>query len=297
MPQDPFPALTRFAAPARARPELWRVLATLVVGGIAFGILMQSSLLVLHLLTGPFWSAAILRAMEGGRTEIGVIGILASFIPLAFGLALAIRVLHDRSWISLFGPARLTRHTLFRVGGGVLAVQAVLLPIQALSPQVGSHLSLGQQLPWLMPALIGILVQSATEEALFRGYLLQQMAVQSRSRLAWMVAPSVLFALLHIDPTDDLPQMLWTGSTAMLFGLAAADITARTGTLGPAIGMHMASNISGLLLVGLYGRMDGLALFNLVLNPMRPWDGLPYMAIDLLGIVVAWLVARLILRV
>ena len=38
------------------------------------------------------------------------------------------------------------------------------------------------------------------EEALFRGYLLQQLAVRNPSPLIWMVLPALVFAALHIDP-------------------------------------------------------------------------------------------------
>lgn len=295
--QPRYARLDSFAAPARPRDQLWRVLAALALMGLAFVILTQSVLSVIEGVMGPFWSGAVALAMQGGRSPLGVIATLLGFVPLAFALALALRLLHDRPFASLFGPAGLTRRTALWVGGAALAMNLVLLPIQALSPEVGRHLTLAAQVPWALPALAGILVQAGTEEALFRGYLMQQCAVKSQSPLVWMGLPSAMFALLHLDPTAGQAEMVWSCGTAFLFGLAASDLTARTGTLGPAIGLHVAANVSGLLLVGLYGRMDGLALWNLVLNPMQPWAALPYIAIDMLGILVSWLLARLVLRV
>ena len=293
--------LAAYIAPARARGALWRIGATLAMMILGFIILTQAALTLVNALAnavvGPFWAEAIWRTMEGGRSALGVIAVLAGFLPLAIGLALAVRVLHDRRWTTLLGPAKLTWRSMLWVGGGLVLLQAVLMPIQIAAPEAGRHLTFAQQLPWLVPALLGILIQASTEEALFRGYLLQQLAVRTLSPLVWMGLPALLFAALHLDPSAGAADMIWSGGAAFMFSLAAADLTARSGTLGPAIGLHAASNIGGILMVGMYGKMDGLAAWNLVLGPSQPWASLPYMAVDAVGLLVSWLLARLILRV
>jgi membrane protease YdiL (CAAX protease family) len=293
--------LAAFVAPARAKAELWRIGAALALMILAFIILTQMAQALLATVStalfGPMWTEAIGYLIFATRSPVAVIAVLAGFLPLALGLALALRALHDRSWTTLLGPGRLTWQSLVWVGGTLLALQLVILPVQVAAPEVGRHLTLGQQIPWLVPAVVLIVLQSATEEALFRGYLVQQLAVRSAAPLIWMGVPALLFAALHLDPRAGAADMLWTGSAALLFAVVATDLTARTGSLGPAIGLHAASNIGGLLLLGLYGKMDGLALWNLVLDPMRPWSALPFMAVDLAAIVVSWLLARLILRV
>lgn len=286
-----------FLAPARTRAEPWRIVATLGVTLIAAVLMGQVLADLIRTLIGPFWSVAVLRGLEEGRSPLGVVAVLASFAPLTLAFALALRLFHDRGWTTLLGPLPLTRATLFWVAGAMILLQLVLAPLQTASPDVGRHLTFARQWPWILPALAGIVLQSGTEEAVFRGYLLQQLAARYPSPWAWAVLPSVLFAAWHLDPGTGTLGLIWSAAAAFAFGLAAADITARTGTLGPAIGMHVAMNVGGLLILGLYGRMDGLAGWNLVLNPMQPWAGLPYMAIDLMGILVAWLLTRLILRV
>lgn len=301
----PFPPayapLAAFVAPARAKSEVWRIgvaLALMILGFIILTQMAQALLVTLsNLLFGQMWTEAISYLIFATRSPVAVIAVLAGFLPLAVGLALAVRAMHDRSWTTLFGPGRLTRQSLVWVGGVLLVLQLLFLPLQIASPDVGRHLTLGEQLPWLVPAVLLILLQTATEEALFRGYLVQQLAARSAAPLIWMGVPALVFAALHLDPRAGAADMLWTGSAALLFALVATDLTARTGSLGPAIGLHAASNIGGLLLVGLYGKMDGLALWNLVLDPSKPWAALPFMAVDLAAIVVAWLLARLILRV
>jgi hypothetical protein len=294
LPPVPPPA---FLAPARPRTEPWRIAATLGVTIFAAVLMGQVLFDIVRLVIGPFWSLAVLRGLEGGRTPLGVLAALAEFLPVALAFALALRLFHDRGWTTLLGPLPLTRATLLWVAGALILLQLVLAPLQTASPDVGRHLTFDRQWPWILPALALILLQSGTEEAIFRGYLLQQLAARYPSPWVWSVLPSALFAAWHIDPGTGTMGLIWSAGTAFAFGLATADITARTGTLGPAIGMHAALNAGGLLILGLYGRMDGLAGWNLVLNPMRPWAGLPYMAIDLMGVLVAWLATRLILRV
>ena len=142
-----------------------------------------------------------------------------------------------------------------------------------------------------------MLIQTGTEELLFRGYLQQQLAARFPAAWVWMGVPSLAFGMLHFS-TEQYGASAWfVVIWAVCFGLAAADLTARTGNLGAAIGMHFANNAATLLLVGLYGRMDGLALYNAVVDLSQPFAQLPYLAIDSVTLLVSWLAARLILRV
>ena len=90
--------LAAFIAPARARAELWRIGAALAMTVLGFIILTQTALTLLtavaNAVVGPFWAEAVWRSMEGGRSALGVVAVLASFVPLAIALALAVRVLH-----------------------------------------------------------------------------------------------------------------------------------------------------------------------------------------------------------
>ncbi|MFC3118697.1 type II CAAX prenyl endopeptidase Rce1 family protein [Jhaorihella thermophila] len=64
----------------------------------------------------------------------------------------------------------------------------------------------------------------------------------------WAVVPSVLFAAGHYVPAEAGPNAPLVAAWAGLFGLLMADLTARAGTLGPAIAVHMFNNITSLLL-------------------------------------------------
>ena len=53
----------------------------------------------------------------------------------------------------------------------------------------------------------------------------------------------------------------WTAA----FGLVAADLTERTGSLGAAMGFHFANNLLALFIVSIKGTLTGLALY------VTPW--------------------------
>jgi membrane protease YdiL (CAAX protease family) len=126
-----------------------------------------------------------------------------------------------------------------------------------LSPPVGN---LGwpdwaRWLPWALPL---ILVQVTAEEVLFRGYLQQQLAARFAARWVFMLVPSALFAALHWNPMAGSAAWLVIFTT-FVFALIAADLTARTGSLGPAIALHFVNNVWGMLVISIQGGITGLA--------------------------------------
>jgi hypothetical protein len=86
--------------------------------------------------------------------------------------------------------------------------------------------------------------------------------------------------------------VFWAGC----FGLVAADLTARTGNLGAAVALHFTNNISAVLMVGLAGNLGGLTLYQIHLPSGDASKTLLYLALDCLGLLVSWLLARLVLR-
>ena len=82
----------------------------------------------------------------------------------------------------------------------------------------------------------------------------------------------------------------------MGFGILMADLTARAGTLGPAIAVHFVNNIVALLILGSPSGLYGLALYLLPyelsdVTALRPW-----LLVDCATTLVLWLVARLAIR-
>ena len=299
MPSFPprYAMLQHFVAPARDRPEVWRTLAGLVIAVLFyFGALK----LIVHGMVawlGPLRAGFAWDAMASGSSPPGLIALLFSYLSLTAGVALGLALMMNRGIGGLIGPPGAALRSFLWVALPMLALSVVLLPLSVMSPNVGRHLGFWQQLPWLPAALAGLLIQTGTEELLFRGYLQQQLAARYASPLIWMAVPALAFGALHYAPEQYGASAWFVVVWAVLFGLATADLTARTGNLGAAVGLHFANNAATLLLVGLYGNLDGLALFNAVVDPREPWAQLPYLAIDTMGLLVGWLMARVILRV
>ncbi len=261
-------------------------------------------LIVAFILPGPAKTAYI----EG----VSAFGTLAQFSTFAVAGYLFLRLLrrvHGRGFWSLIGPADRAGADLKRTA---MAVGLLLLAIELLPPWVvlSDLAEVRGLLRWvaLMPlAFAAILLQVGTEELYFRGYLQQQLACLSPSPVVWMGIPSLFFGLSHyfngIGPADSILYVVW----ATLLGLACADLTARTGTLGAAIGLHLANNAFALLLVGIQGRpSSGLALFlypdfdsteyDYSLQALLAPGGILQLLTSIAMVLVMWLAARIAIR-
>jgi len=278
----PAAAFAAFVAPAAARPALWRTLA---------GALLAAALWL-------FTVGAVLpfAARAGGvATQVGVLLYLVSFAGLAAGIALVARLLQARSPRTLLGPGGF-RARAFGLGVAVIAAAAVPTGLAlALVAPPERQTSLAEWAAWLPLALPAILVQSAAEELAFRGYLMQSLAARFRSPLVWWLLPAALFGALHWNPGALGPNAPLGVLASTLIGLALADVTARTGNLSAAIGLHFANNTMAMLVVALPSPVSGLALF---VSPVDAGDvGLVrlLLAADLASILLAWGLWRVIL--
>ncbi|WP_375174390.1 CPBP family intramembrane glutamic endopeptidase [Pseudooceanicola sp.] len=231
---------------------------------------------------------------------------LFAFLLLAAVVVLVVRLVHRRGLASLLGDRRrLWRDGLRGTLGGVALFAALEFVMPWWDHGAATRQSLAtwaQILPW---ALLALLVQTTAEEIFYRGYLQQQIAARFASPLVWMTVPNMAFAAVHWFNgeafADSVQYVLW----AFAFGLAASDLTARTGSLGAAIGFHLANNIFAFLIVGEAERMDsGLALFLLpslpeglldVPAPPGPILSLAFGS-DLLILALAWLAVRVAIR-
>jgi len=286
--------LARFVAPARARPAVWRLLLGLAIvvaaQALAFGALVGG----MSVLAGPEAAGTWLAKLAVASTPATMLTVLALFAPPLLGVVVAARLLHRRGLRSLLGP-RVLRDAV-RGAGVTLAVFA---PLVALAWGLGAtrpNLPPGIWAALLPLTILGVALQTLTEEALFRAYILQQLAVRFRSPLVWAGLPAIAFGLLHLDPAG-MGAAAWPmAAMAALFGLVAADLTARSGGLGLAWGVHLANNLVGLSLMATPGGLTGLALR--VTTQSRadlaetPWLVLP----GALPFLVAWAILRRSLR-
>ncbi|MCC5970382.1 MAG: CPBP family intramembrane metalloprotease [Pararhodobacter sp.] len=291
------PPFVAFIAPARAYPQIWRLLLGMtLIAGVYF--------LWMALLGGLLWLASGLEGLDVRLYTIGrgsdpwsLLLLLTTFIGMAFGAWAAARLLHRRGLRSLVGrPSVVLRDfvlgvvVMLIVGGGL---GLMFLPF---TPALEPATPLAVWLTFLPLALLGIAVQTGAEEMVFRGYLQQQLAARFTSPLVWMVLPSILFGMAHFAPAE-MGESAWLVVAATgVFGLIAADLTARTGALGLAWGLHFANNCLAILLVSAMGGLDGLALFKLPEGAAHAEVLRPLLLADIALMGVVWAACRLWLR-
>lgn len=247
--------LTEFCAAAKPTCEIWRTLLGIVLifcSLIAMTVLMRlgASTLMFGL---PQSDASQLlgRALhETARpsSTLSLMLFIATFACYWPVLWVVVRVLHRRPGRTLWGPTGRINWKHYRIGLACsLAVGAL-----AWMPWLGQidmrEVGLRRISDWLPLAAIGLpllFVQTAAEELMFRGYLLQQFGARSWSIIGWSVIPSVMFAALH--PGDGQPLGLnWL---SLVSGLVLAAVTSRTANLGGSAGLHMGHNTVNFLLI------------------------------------------------
>lgn len=283
---------------ARTRAELWRMPVVFGVATVITLIGNQLVWLIISQIVDARTSAALIDGLGALTSPEAMLFLLYGFGILWAAQLGAIALVHRRGFGSLIGEPNLVRRQSAYVGAAFVLLSIViwLLPPYDLGAGNAPSLDLSVWLSFLIPAMVGVLIQSSAEEVFFRGYLQQQLAARLRAPWIWMGIPSVLFGLAHYAPDtyggNTWLVVIWAG----VFGLALADITARAGSLGPAIVLHFLSNCAALLIVSPQGEMSGLALYHYgfaiddeaALRALMPFEFL----ITLL----VWLVARLALR-
>ena len=253
-------AFSRFILPAERAPQAWKLLLGIVLILVIYALGIAQLVFGAVLITGT--SADVFMSMiQVPKTPGTTYFVLATFIPLLIGIFTAAAVIHGRGPMSLIcPPGKTLRH--FGVAFGVMAVVlAVAGTASFLTAETIPNLSFPTWAMLLPLSLLGFLIQTGTEEILFRGYMQQQLAARYKSRVIWLLGPSLIFGLMHFSPTLPLPTVLYAIGAATLFGLIAADLTAQSGSIGPAWGMHFANNCFAALILAPRDTIEGLALF------------------------------------
>ena len=288
----PNPKFTRFVDPARARPQIWRLVLGICLAVFVYALVTVGIFGAIWLTTETdpdfLWVDAILRA----DTPFALLIVLTTFVGMALGPMVAARVLHKRRAGTLFGPAVRTMQDFATAALIIGCLLGVSVLAWSFFYDAVPGVSIGTWLALLPIAAVLVLIQTGAEELLFRGYLQQQLAARFRSPLIWAILPALLFGLAHLSPeTAGENAWLVVGVTA-LFGLIAADLTAQTGSIGAAWGFHFANNVFALLIVSTEGTLTGLALFRTPYSVDDP-DVLPMLLpVDLAVMILGWWLVR-----
>jgi len=296
------PVFEAYIAPAARYPAIWRLVLGTITG---FLVYMGGAAAILWFGLGP--AAALFPELAGmdaygllygnGSTPGQMFLILATFIAMGLA-AITMCFWHWRGLASLLGRRAGFSRMFFIAIGVLLAVQLVYAVISAVVAPLDTtpHLPLAtwaSHLVWAIPLL---LIQTTSEELVFRGYFQQQIAARFDHWVLWMVLPSLVFGLGHFNAEID-PVLAWmiVGATT-LFGVIAADLTRLTGSLAAAMGLHFANNFLALLVMGIPGELSGLALYHAPFTMDDTAILQTYLMIDMALLVGIWAILRRVLR-
>jgi uncharacterized protein len=289
-------AYDAYVAPARLRPQVWRlILGVCVVLAIYLGWMALMGL--------ALWAGMGLDNLERALAQVGLgrspwslVALLFTFVGMALGTFAAVRLVHKRAIATLFGPRDLMIRD-FVMGAGVLfAFSVPSAALMFLLVDVTPGLNFGTWLLFVPLILLGLLIQTGAEELVFRAYLQQQLAARFLSRWVWMVLPSILFGLVHYAPAEMGPSTWGIVLATGFFGLLLADLTARSGSIGMAWGLHFANNVMAMLFFTTGEALDGVALFRLPFGPedfgIMGW----MLLLDVAVMALVWGICRRMLR-
>lgn len=276
--------------------QIWRLLLGVVVMVglyIAMALFYQQALAELTRYR-PDFNATLIT----GSTPLAMYALLFSFGLIIAAVFIGVRLVHKRGSFTVLGPVILAVPQFFRVVGAllVLATVVAVLPPYGFGDPLSLNMSFGLWAILLPLSLLAVFVQVSAEEIFFRGYLQQQLAARFSSPLIWMVLPSAVFAFGHYQPLEAGQNAVMITVWAFMFGMLMADLTARSGSLGPAIAVHFVNNVTALLITSLPDTLGGLALWHTPFGIADAEQLRVWLPVDFAMMVVCWLTARLALR-
>lgn len=182
-----------------------------------------------------------------------------SFLTLLLGLFLAIRLLHQRGFLSLINPNLRLNWSRLATGFGVyFGLMALMLAFSYMTAPENFKLTFDAKAFFLFLPLAIILtpLQAGSEELLFRGYIMQGLGYLTHNKITAAVGSAVLFMLPHLlNPEAKLDPIIMP-LTYLTLGLFLAIITLKDNSLELAIGVHSANN----LFTFLFSNYEGSAL-------------------------------------
>ena len=195
-----------------------------------------------------------------GDPRVEFVAVNFSIFMMLAGLAVAVRWIHRRPVLTLITPdpciawARIARAAA--VWAAVSAASAV---VEHLLYPERYYLSFESQrfFPFALLVIVVTPIQGATEELLFRGYLMQGLARLTRKPVAIAIVSSAIFTLPHLmNPEVRQYGIALMAANYFAIGMVLATVALRDGRLELAIGLHAVNNV----FLALIANYEGSAL-------------------------------------
>ena len=183
----------------------------------------------------------------GVNLNLGFVLTVFPFILALLTIILLVKPLHQREFSTVVNGGRKIRWgRLFFAAFVWMAVSAAWLVWSLKSDPGNFRLNNTSQSLIILAVLALALIpfQAAFEEILFRGYLMQGLAVWTRNRWLPVLLTSVLFGLMHgLNPEVKQYGFLTMMPQYIFFGLVFAVLTMFDDGIELAIGAHAANNV------------------------------------------------------
>lgn len=237
------PVTERYLALAgRGRNQWWRYLTGVLVILFFAQVLGNAPLLVLR----HFYDYSGMRAFLAAN--LGVLVELA-------GVVIAVVLIHRRGLLSLVTPyAHIDWRRMaqgfgvwFVLGAANCVIESLLYP--------GRYRLTFDPATFFQFAAVALCLtplQTATEELLFRGYVMQGLGLLIRKPAVIAIVSAAIFVLPHLANPEIARDPLLVPPQYLVIGLLLAAVTLRDGRLELAIGIHAANN----LFIGLVANYD-----------------------------------------
>jgi len=211
-----------------------------------------------------------------GRTPSNLLFVLFTFVPIWIGVWVAMKFIHHVPMKVLLGSSNKLDSQLLFKGFLVMlflgiGIETLLQFIPAVSRYIyyepNKVLFLSDWIKWLLPIILFIFIQSAAEELVFRGYLLQTIWSKNANYFYAIICPSLIFGLLHFDTQSYGINAWYYCLNTFVVGCLLCLVTLHTGNIALAFGLHWGGNTVSLVFFGIHGNLDGMALWLSSLDP------------------------------
>ncbi|MBT8189173.1 MAG: CPBP family intramembrane metalloprotease [Saprospiraceae bacterium] len=193
----------------------------------------------------------------GINSNMGFTLLLVMFIGALTAFYFIFKPMHGREFRSLItSGSRINWNKIFFAFSVWLSLSLVVEVVSYfMDPASYSfHFQFNTFIPLVIISLLILPIQTSMEELLFRGYLMQGIAVGTKSRLIPLIITSILFGFIHsmnpeIQEFGFVTMQVYYISAGLLLGI----LTIMDDSLELALGVHAATNIVGAVFVGYEG--------------------------------------------
>ncbi|MEM0977329.1 MAG: type II CAAX endopeptidase family protein [Pseudomonadota bacterium] len=193
---------------------------------------------------------------------VSTVGLLITFFGMILGVWVAIRLILRRQFsLLIWSNISTVFGDFLKTTAGYAVIVGILSATAIFAGSMVPNVPFDLWIRWAPLVFVLVLVQVTAEELVFRGYLQRILMDWSKSRLVWMVIPSVAFGALHYQSEIFGPNAWLVVVATSIFGFVAAELTYRSNSIGPAIGFHFVNNVNAMLITQMDAGVGGMALF------------------------------------